>query len=166
VSEWFDSYGFAEVDERLLVGAVPTDHSDVGQIADAGVTRVLNLVEDGEYLPGQRSDVELGYEVAGIEEVRFSTVDYGGLSAPLLEQASSQVLTWLDDQQLVYLHCRAGWQRSATVAGAVVARRRKLAPQAALALINGRKPSADPLAHQRHDLQSWWATRQPPPAGR
>jgi atypical dual specificity phosphatase len=166
VSEWFDSYGFAQVDERLLVGAVPADHSDVGQLADAGVTRVLNLVEDGEYRSGQRADVELGYEVAGIQEVRFSTVDYGGLSAPLLEQASSQVLEWLDDQQTVYVHCRAGWQRSATVAGAVLARRHRIDPEAALALINSRKPSADPLAHQRLDLQSWWVSRQPPPAAR
>jgi atypical dual specificity phosphatase len=159
VTEWFDSYGFAEVDDGLLVGAVPADHADVGQLADAGVTRVLNLVEDGEYRDGQRADVELGYEVAGIEEVRFSTVDYGGLSAPLLERASEQVLQWLADDQVVYLHCRAGWQRSATVAGAVVARRRHVDPQVALAMITRRKPSADPLPHQREDLRSWWTNR-------
>ncbi len=162
MTEWFDSYGFAEVDRNLVVGAVPADHSDVGQLADIGVTRVLNLVEDGEYRPGQRADVELGYEVAEIQEVRFSTVDFGGLSGRLLERASDQVLVWLNQDQLVYLHCRAGWQRSATVAAAVVARRHEVDPETALAIIGRRKPTAYPLPHQRADLREWWVARQAP----
>ena len=50
-------------------------------------------------------------------------------------------------------------QRSATVAGALVMLRdgRELAD--ALESIRARKPSAQPLSHQRKDLQRWWERR-------
>jgi len=57
------------------------------------------------------------------------------------------------------VHCRAGWQRSAAVAAAVVAVRDGLDIDEALAYVQARKPSADPLPHQREDLRRWWAAR-------
>src|SRR6478735_8512437 len=44
-----------------------------------------------------------------------------------------------------YVHCRAGWQRSAAVAAAVVAIRAGLDIDEALNYVQERKPSADPL---------------------
>ncbi len=39
----------------------------------------------------------------------------------LLEQATAQVNRWIDEGEIVYLHCRAGWQRSAAVAAGAIA---------------------------------------------
>ena len=66
---------------------------------------------------------------------------------------------WLDEGTRTYLHCRAGWQRSAAVAAGVVAVRTGREIDAALAYVQERKPSADPLPHQREDLRGWWAAR-------
>ena len=59
----------------------------------------------------------------------------------------------------MYLHCRAGWQRSATVAAAVIALREDLSLPQALAALRQRKPTAEPLPHQRADLLRWWRAR-------
>ena len=59
-----------------------------------------------------------------------------------------------------YLHCRAGWQRSAAVAAGIVAVREGMEIEDALAFVQLRKPSADPLPHQREDLRRWWEQRE------
>jgi atypical dual specificity phosphatase len=159
MSNWFRTYGFGEVYDRLVVGAVPLDASDVRVIAALGVTRVLNLVEDREYPPQARDEVTRALADAGIVEERRSSEDFGSLSPALLDEASRLVNAWLDQGELVYLHCRAGWQRSATVAGAVLATRLDIDPDEALDQIQQRKPTAKPLPHQRANLLAWWDAR-------
>jgi atypical dual specificity phosphatase len=159
MSEWFTRYGRAWVAPRLAVGAVPLDAHDIEQLAHEGIDRVLNLVQDAEYPDMARLEVEIALEVHGIEEVRVGVIDFGNLASMALESAVICVLSWLEQDHTVYLHCRAGWQRSATVAAAVVVRRHGIDPEAALDLIRQRKPTADPLAHQRQDLRGWWLTR-------
>jgi len=165
MSSWFRTYGFADVQDKLLVGAYPQDRDDVGMLEWLQVERVLNLVEDEEYEPGAREEVKAAFAAAGIEERRTSLTDCGRLPAAELEQAVGDVLEWLEQGHRVYLHCRAGWQRSAAVAAGVVALRERVDIQRALELVRERKPSADPLPQQRKDLLSWWDQRGPGRAG-
>jgi protein-tyrosine phosphatase len=159
VSRWFRSYGFADVLDDLLVGAYPLDSGDVATLGHMGIQRVLNLTEDEEYRPGDREEVERALSAAGIAERRMSLADYGGLPPAALEAAVQEVNAWLDEGARTYLHCRAGWQRSAAVAAGVVAVRTGRDIDAALDYVQLRKPSADPLPHQREDLRRWWAGR-------
>jgi protein-tyrosine phosphatase len=159
VSRWFRSYGFADVFDNLLVGAYPLDQDDVAMLAHVGVQRILNLTEDAEYRPGDRGEVERALGAAGIEERRMSLTDYGGLPSETLEAAVQEVNAWLDEGARSYVHCRAGWQRSAAVAAGVVAVRTGHDIDEALEYVRRRKPSADPLPHQREDLRRWWSAR-------
>jgi protein-tyrosine phosphatase len=159
VSDWFQVYGFDQVLDGLLVGAYPLDEPDVLMLERAGVTRVLNLVEDKEYGPGARAAVESALDRAGIEEYRLSLVDFGGLRPEDLEEAAQELNTWLDQGVHTYLHCRAGWQRSAAVAAAVVAVRSGIDIDEAISYVQARKPTADPLPRQRRDLRLWWDSR-------
>ena len=161
MSSWFQTYGFASVYERLIVGAFPLDESDVRRLTMLGVTRVLNLVEDGEYPRGTRRKVERALADAGIVELRLSTEDHGALAPELLEEATARVNTWLDRGRTVYLHCRAGWQRSTSVAAGAIAIRDDISPEHALVRIQALKGSAAPLPHQRDDLQRWFDARTP-----
>jgi protein-tyrosine phosphatase len=160
VSRWFRSYGFADVFDDLIVGAYPLDQGDVDTLAHMGVERVLNLTEDEEYPPGDRDEVARALAGAGIAESRLPLTDYGGLPAAELEAAVRTVGTWLDEGERAYLHCRAGWQRSAAVAAGVVAIRAGMDIDDAVDYVRRRKPSADPLPHQRADLRRWWAGRK------
>jgi protein-tyrosine phosphatase len=160
MSRWFRSYGFADVFDYLTVGAYPLDQDDVATLVHAGVRRVLNLTEDVEYRPGDRRAVVDALAEAGIEERRLPLTDYGGLPPEALEAAVEQVDAWLDKSARTYVHCRAGWQRSAAVAAAVVAVRAGIEIDEALDQVQRRKPSADPLPHQRADLRRWWLARE------
>ncbi len=159
MSRWFQSYGHAAVYDNLIIGAMPSDKSDVRVLSLLGVTRVLNLVEDTEYLRGDRRNVERALAKAGVEERRFPTPDYGGLAPDLIEQTTAQVSRWLDAGEIVYLHCRAGWQRSATVAAGVIALRDNRTVDSALQLVRTRRDTAEPLSHQSEDLQRWFESR-------
>jgi len=159
MSNWFKVYGFADVQDSLLVGAYPLDRADVSMLEWMKIDRVLNLVEDEEYELGERDAVEEALNEAGIEERRMSLTDYGRLPAPAVEQAVAEVMEWLDQGHRVYVHCRAGWQRSAAIAAGVVALTEGVGIEDALELVRRRKPSADPLPEQRADLLTWWAER-------
>ncbi len=160
MSSWFQSYGFADILPNLVVGAYPLDERDVRILQHIGVTRVLNLVQDGEYRPSEREAVAQALSTSGIDEHRLNLVDFGHLPADALEEAVQTITAWLHEGARVYVHCRAGWQRSAAVAAGVVALREGLTIEDALAFVQRRKPSADPLPHQREDLARWWAGRQ------
>ncbi len=159
ISDWFATYGLAEVHDDLLIGAYPLDVDDVGMLEAMSVARVLNLVEDQEYPPGRRFVIEAAYRRAEIDEHRLSLTDFGRLPADRLEAAVSEVVGWLREGVVSYVHCRAGWQRCAAVAAGTVAVSDGLAIDEALALVAARKPSAEPLPHQRDDLRRWWMER-------
>jgi protein-tyrosine phosphatase len=160
MSNWFRTYGFADILDDLLIGAYPLDAGDVSMLDWLGVRGVVNLVEDTEYRPGERETVAAAMQSEGIEEYRVGLTDYGGLPPDELETAVRDVIELLDQGVRTYLHCRAGWQRSAAVAAGVVALRDGLDIDEALDFVRRRKPSADPLPHQREDLRRWWLGRR------
>lgn len=161
MSDWFERFGFAEVGDDLLMGAYPQDADDVATLRDAGVTAVFNLVQDVEYQhAGGREACAAALAEAGIREERIALVDYGNLLPGHIEHAVTTVLAWLEAGERVYVHCRAGMQRSAVVSAAVVALHEGLDARAALAQVRARNPQADPLSHQRNDLQRWWDARR------
>ncbi|MDX6681889.1 MAG: hypothetical protein QOG94_1928 [Solirubrobacteraceae bacterium] len=159
MSDWFEHFGFAEVGENLLMGAYPQDVQDVGALAGAGVTRIFNLVQDVEYDDGARDACVIALAAAGIDEQRVELVDFGSVPPAQIEAAAQAVVAWLEAGERVYVHCRAGWQRSATVVTAIIALREDVMPGRALELLRARKPTANPLSHQLADLLDWWRMR-------
>jgi protein-tyrosine phosphatase len=160
MSRWFLSFGFAEVYDGLTIGAYPVDIADVEVLSSLSITQVLNLTQDTEYAPGKHEPVRAALEAAGIEEWRMELVDHGDLPPDALEEAVIAVLGWLEQTNgSVYVHCRAGRQRSAAIAAGVVAIREGVTINEALAFVKRRKPTADPLPHQVDDLHAWWDGR-------
>jgi atypical dual specificity phosphatase len=160
MSTWFTTHGYAEVYPDLFIGAYPRDVADVEELHHLDIDEVLNLVQDSEYAPGERESLESAYASFGIEETRLTLVDFGHLPADRVEEAVGIVVGWLEDDLRVYLHCRAGWQRSAAIAAGAVAVFEGIHVRDALRYVQTRKPSADPLPHQRADLAAWWLHRQ------
>jgi len=160
VSEWFQRFGYAAVADGLVTGAYPVDAGDVAALSAADIDVAYNLCQDVEYAEGQREAVQQALIRAGIDERRQQFEDFGNLSGAALDRAVGDVVAELEAGRRVYLHCRAGWQRSATVAAAVIALREDLSLQQALSVLCQRKPTAEPLAHQRDDLMRWWQARQ------
>lgn len=160
VSEWFDNYDFRVVDDGLVTGAQPSDAADVARlVGEAGVTRVINLCEDVEYEDGERIEVEAAYAAAGVVEHRIHLIDFGHVTPEALDDGVATAVPWMESGETVYVHCRAGWQRSATVAAGVLAVHAGVEVDEALHRIQRRKPSAQPLHHQLEGLWAWWRGR-------
>lgn len=160
MSSWFREYGWGAVAPGLFTGSYPQDAADVDALRSAGITTVVNLCRDEEYRPGARAVVTAAYAGAGIVEHRLSSVDYGGLAPELLDRGAAVAAAALDAGGTVYVHCRAGWQRSATVAAATLVVRDGIDADDALRTIRRRRPDARPLPHQVEDLLRWQAGRQ------
>jgi atypical dual specificity phosphatase len=160
MSRWFERFGFAEVADGLLVGAYPVDAADIAALSQSGVEVLVNLCEDAEYETGDRDALLRALAAAGIEEHRLPLPDYGNLPQPLIARAVADVMDELEAGRRVYLHCRAGWQRSAAIAAGVVAVRDAVGIEEALEVVRSRKPTAEPLDHQRSDLLAWWRHRR------
>ena len=159
MSGWFAHFGFGQVGDGLLIGAYPQDADDVAALVEAGVTCVFNLVQDVEYEDGGREACETALADAGILEERVEVIDFGNLLPGHIERAVQTVRPWLADGESVYVHCRAGMQRSATVAAAIIALEEGVEPTEALRRVSERNPRANPLEHQRQDLVRWWKAR-------
>ncbi|MDP2711408.1 MAG: dual specificity protein phosphatase [Solirubrobacteraceae bacterium] len=159
MSDWFEHFGFGQVGDELFIGAYPQDADDVAELTRLGVSRVFNLVQDVEYHAGGRDACTAALAAAGIVEERVEVVDFGNLLPGHIEHAARSVQAWLREGERVYLHCRAGMQRSATVAAAIVALEENVEPVEALQRVRERNPRANPLEHQRQDLLRWWTAR-------
>lgn len=119
---WWD-----EVDDHLVLGAFPLGRH-VPALAALGVGAVVNTCD--EYA-GPRA----AYEAHGIEQLRIPTVDF---NAPLLEDVQRAV-TFMSDHaaagRRIYVHCKAGRARSATVALCWLVAQRGMTPEQAQALL-------------------------------
>ena len=95
------------LEPTLILGAVPF-RSDVKQLVDLGVRGVVNTCSE---FPGHH-DL---YERAGIEQFWMPTVDF---TPPQLEDVRAAV-NFIERKteagEAVYVHCKAGRARSATV---------------------------------------------------
>jgi protein-tyrosine phosphatase len=152
---------FASDEDQARANAHLRLERSLAALREAGVTAVFNLVQDVEYeQKGGRDACASALAEAGISEERVEVVDYGNLLPGHIELAATTVLAWLQEGERVYVHCRAGMQRSATVAAAIVALHEGVEPLEALRRVRKRNPRADPLAHQRQDLLRWWEQRR------
>jgi protein-tyrosine phosphatase len=159
VSDWFLTYGFADVYDGLVIGAYPLDLADVEMLRRMSIGLVLNVVDDVEYPPAARDAVEAALAGYGIPERRLALDDFGRLPAPIIDAAVQDVCASLDAGESVYLHCRAGRQRSAALAAAVITVREGVGIDEALARVRVMRRAAEPLPHQREDLLAWWRQR-------
>ncbi|MEO2011942.1 MAG: dual specificity protein phosphatase family protein [Pirellulaceae bacterium] len=100
---WWDS-----IDERLILGAMPFKRH-AQRLHEMGVRGVINLCV--EY----RGPIST-YEELGITQLHLPTLDYRPPDERDVFRAIDFIEEWGQGDQPVYLHCKAGRGRSATVA--------------------------------------------------
>lgn len=103
IRRWWD-----HIDPHVIVGAYPFAR-DVEALYQAGVRAVVNTCE--EY-----KGPILQYERLGIEQLRIPTTDFTPPRLRDVEIAVEFVEAHVEQSHTVYIHCKAGRARSATVA--------------------------------------------------
>lgn len=127
---WYD-----RIDEYVILGALPFK-GDVPMLRRMGVRAVLNLCE--EY-PGP----EGAYAATGIEQLRLPTIDYTSPSLAAVRRGVCFVENCVSRHNLVYVHCKAGRGRSATVVLCWLIKAKKIKPHEAANLLLERRPQVN-----------------------
>ncbi len=143
VRNWWD-----EVDPNVIVGAMPLA-SDVARMKDAGVVAVVNTCQ--EY-PGPIDE----YEKAGITQLRVETIDFTHPSLESVEAAVEFMNQQLVNGGKIYVHCKAGRARSATVAICWLMANRGLNPDEGQRLLLEKRPHINPRLTERPVVQQFW----------
>ncbi|XP_031449261.1 phosphatidylglycerophosphatase and protein-tyrosine phosphatase 1 [Lagopus leucura] len=130
---------FHRIDRAVLLGALPLRGRSRRLVAEENVRAVLTLNEEYETRFLCCSAQE--WEALGVEQLRLGTVDLTGV--PTLENLHEGVEFILKHRERgnsVYVHCKAGRSRSATVVAAYLIRLHHWSPQEAIEAIAKIRP--------------------------
>jgi atypical dual specificity phosphatase len=147
---------YARLSDALLGGAMPYTEKHAHALAAEGVTAVINLCEDREYWQGEHDVVTAAYGRAGIVEHRLAVRDGSTVPADVLDRAVA-----LADGGTLYVHCRGGRERSATVCAAILSRQAGTGVDEALRLAQAANPVFQPLPGQLLGLRAWAESARP-----
>ena len=136
VRNWWD-----RGDETIIVGALPFG-KDVPKLAERGVTCVVNTCEEYE---GPVKE----YQQHGIEQLRVPTVDFTHPTLDSVTKAVEFIGQQTADGGTVYVHCKAGRARSATVAMCWLIRNKGMTPQEAQTLLLEKRPHVNRFVYAR-----------------
>jgi atypical dual specificity phosphatase len=115
---WWD-----RIDEHVIVGAYPFS-ADVASLRGEGVRAVVNTCE--EYSGPVRE-----YDQHGIEQLHIPTTDFTHPRLADIEAAVEFIQKYKLQNDAVYIHCKAGRARSATVALCWLIKYREMTPEQA-----------------------------------
>jgi protein-tyrosine phosphatase len=141
---------------QLLYGRNPLSSSEVEALAAAGVTHVLDLRQSWEYEAPGRAGAEAVQALGDLQISRLHRPipDGGNPSSADLDAAVQFIDSALARGGVVYVHCRAGRERSGAVLLAWVLRR-----GGDLGVLQELAPALKPLPGQQAAVYAWLSAR-------
>jgi atypical dual specificity phosphatase len=113
------------VDDQVLLGGYPFAR-DVPTLQQLGIHAVINMCD--EY-PGPKE----AYRCAAIEQLYLPTIDFTHPTLESVQQGVAFLQSQVAEDRKVYVHCKAGRARSATIVLCWLVRHRGFTPQQAQA---------------------------------
>ncbi len=142
VRNWWD-----QVDENVFLGAYPFA-SDVAPLAKLGVGAIVNTCE--EY-PGPAEQ----YSDCDIVQLRIPTIDFTHPSIENVEKAVQFMNEQIAAGKKVYVHCKAGRARSATIVICWLIQNRQITAAEAQAALNQHRPHINQHLPERPVVQEF-----------
>jgi atypical dual specificity phosphatase len=141
---------YSRLTDRLFAGAMPHAADHVEMLQREGVRHVINLCEEREYWEDERATVLAAYGAAGMVEHHLPVKD--GATVPI---AVIEAAVRASEGGAVYVHCRGGRERSATVAAALLCTSESISIDHALERSKQLRPIFEPLPWQVKALRAW-----------
>lgn len=149
VRRWWDF-----VDDHVIVGARPFTR-DVRTLASLGVMAVVNTCE--EYT----GPIE-EYGRLGIVQLHIPTIDFTHPTIENVRRGVDFIQEHVAAGEVVYIHCKAGRARSATVAMCWLIEHRRMTPAEAQALLLSKRPHIHPRLTERAVVNEFVASLASP----
>ena len=135
------------VDDHLILGAVPLGN-DIERLTGEKVTGVINTCE--EYA----GPVEQ-YEKLGVEQLWIPTIDFTPPTLEDIESAIEFIERHAKQDGSVYVHCKAGRGRSATIAVCWLMKTLGITPREAQEKLLNIRPHVKKNLYQRQVVQQF-----------
>jgi ADP-ribosylglycohydrolase len=150
-----------EIAPGVFAGRAPIFRRDVWKLRSLGITHILDLREDLEWDgPGRRGGSAIDeIDAFGMSRLRVAIRDMGTPKPSDLDQAVAYLDAALHLGGRVYLHCRAGVQRTGAIAAAWYARREGCSVDEAIERLRQRRPDLEPMVFQVAAARAWLAER-------
>jgi len=149
------------VTDRILAGRQVLTARDIETLADLGITHVLDLREPLEWTPPHYGTEALEeIERLGLQRLHVPIRDTKEPTAADLDAADQFLAETLTDaNSRVYVHCRAGMERTAAILTAHYARHHHVSYDAALAQLRAGRSELNPLPDQEKVVRQWLHVR-------
>ncbi|MFO0924260.1 MAG: dual specificity protein phosphatase family protein [Pirellulales bacterium] len=138
---------WSHVEDQILLGARPSG-GDAKRLSKLGVTGVINMCQ--EY-PGPKRQ----YESLGIEQLWLPTVDFNPPTLEYVRMGVDFIHRKLEEGGKVYIHCKAGRARSATVLLCYLVKHRGMTPEEAQAFLLSKRPHISKNLVERPVVQAF-----------
>ncbi|CAG5131770.1 unnamed protein product [Candidula unifasciata] len=151
---WYD-----RIDETVLLGALPIKSVTRNLIEKENVRAMISVTEDFELKHMVYSSEEL--KSLGVDRLQLRTTDYIG--TPTQEQILQAMHFIRSHQRMnhcVYIHCKAGRTRSATVAACYVMQHNQWTPEKAVEFIKSKRPHIWLYEKQLASITSFYESYQ------
>jgi len=142
VRNWWD-----EVDDNIILGAIPFSR-DVRMLSDIGVKCIINLCAESE------GPVHL-YEKCNIDYFALPTTDFTCPGIENIEKGVSIIQQYQDKHEKVYVHCKAGRGRSATIVFCWLVCNKKYRIEEAMKLLISKRPHVNRKLYQRELVKEY-----------
>jgi protein-tyrosine phosphatase len=137
---------------NIYLGALPLKtEGHLDSILGLGVTRILSMVENFELEDGWREvPVKAAdWQKQGVEVEQIHAIDSYPLKLSEIERGVNYLVRNLEEGHIVYVHCKAGRGRSATIVIAYLMKFQKLSYEEAFAYVKKQRPKIHLSAAQR-----------------
>lgn len=146
---------------NLYLGAIPLDnHGHLQSIIDLGVTHVLSMVEDFEMQEGWLNTpvTQEAWKAHGIEVKQIQAEDFNPLTPAELEEGIEYLARALEQKgNIVYVHCKAGRGRSASVVIGYLMKYQHFSFADAVFLVKQQRPQINLNKYQREAILNYFA---------
>lgn len=132
---------WSRVDEHVILGAVPF-RSDVQRLHGEGVIGVINTCH--EY-----GGPCLEYDRVGIVQLHLPTIDFTPPTLEDVQRGVDFIREHAASGRTVYVHCKAGRARSATIVACWLIASRSISPEEAQRILLEHRPFVLPRIAQR-----------------
>jgi atypical dual specificity phosphatase len=135
------------IDAHVVMGAMPLNRH-VPDLAAIGVRAVVNLCE--EY-PGPLD----AYRAAGIDQLHLPTIDFTPPSLADVRRGVRYIAEHAAQGHMVYVHCKAGRGRSATLVLCWLIEHLGISPEEAQLLLKSKRRHVVDNLHRRKVVQQF-----------
>ncbi|XP_022322285.2 phosphatidylglycerophosphatase and protein-tyrosine phosphatase 1-like isoform X1 [Crassostrea virginica] len=131
---WYD-----RIDETVVLGALPLRSWNKILVEEEKIRGIVTLNEDFETEGITNSTEE--WKSLGVEQLKLPTPDFvASPSQEFINQGVSFILKHRQQQHSVYVHCKAGRTRSATIVACYLMKVNNWNPQEAVAFVESKRP--------------------------